>query len=698
MRRSSHCPVVEVVVARIVGNIRKGSHLHELARVACSRPHRRRSRVTDVGSGRSLPQSTAGSLSCRGARNTKTRTGFGRSITLRYSPRVVSGANESAAAQRADLVRGSTPDHDYFGLATGLLIAGVVVAGLAACFAAIPRGIDLTDESYYIVASLYPKQYLVTSTDFQLITGPLLAVVHHVWALRLIDLVALLGASILFATAFLKTSPALFGIHFRGYDRLAVGATIVAGALLPSVYTEQTPGYDQLTFWILLCNSSLLLMLAARTFPRRVEPAVWAMVGVLVWLQVLVKWPAVVAALPLLALALWRTGTRPRNMLMCALFVISGFALALIVTDIFVPVATLLDGLRKGGTVTTTYQRHGIGYLLGQYLLQLRHLTATMVRAYWYLLSAAVVGVVLCAVKRSARLMALVLAGGLCLVTPVLILIGRARGGVAPYLSIVARSSVLPAYVAFAVVAGVTAHIARRRFTVNRKVLFTCSLLLMPFLSAIGTDNYIWTNALFAATPWVAAALVLTHDAFGAVARYPLRGLAFAFSTLIAFTAVDGTWSNPYRQAPLSQDTITVTIPGPLSGLRVDPDTNSFLEAVRAQVLASSSGHDSTMVQWAEVPGALVAAGLMQPYRVWVLPGTLPAERALNASCVEGHRGVFLLELPSGPNPVVDPHALPSACEGRTWVLRTQIVVPTLVGIGVDHLELFYSAPVKPVK
>jgi hypothetical protein len=606
---------------------------------------------------------------------------------------VRSAADDSSPSPQADRVETSAADRDILGLATGLLIAGVVVAGLAACFAAIPRGIDLTDESYYILSALYPKQYLVTSSDFQLITAPVLGIVHYVWALRLINLVALLGASTFFAVSFLKTAPTLLGVHFQRSDSLAIGATIVAGALLPSVYTAQTPGYNQLTFWILLCNASVLLMLAAKRIPRSVEPAAWAAVGALLWVQILVKWPALMASLPLLALALWRMEPRPRSMRMCVLFVASGSVLALIVTGVFVPVTAVLEGLRQGGVVTTTYQRHGVGYLLWQYALQLRHLASTMVCTYWYLLAAGVIGGVLCAMKRSARAAALVLAVGLCVLTPVLILDGRARGGVAPYTTLVSRSSVLPAYVAFAVTAGLTAHVLRRRFAVNRKVLFTCSFLLMPFLSALGTDNYIWTNALFVASFWVAAALVLTSDAFGSFARYPIRGLAIALSTLIAFTAVDATWSNPYRQAPLSQDSVVVTIPGPLNGLRVDPATEQFLEAVRAQVVAPQSGKNPIMVDWAEVPGAQVAGGVEQPYRVWLLQGTEPAERTLGISCKDRDRGVFLLELPGGTNPVTDPQALPSSCQNRTWVMRSRIEVPTRVGIGNVGLELFFGAP-----
>jgi hypothetical protein len=523
-----------------------------------------------------------------------------------------------------------------------------------------------------------------------------LAVVKYVWILRLVDLFALLLASTLFALSFLRTAPTLVGARFQRSDHLVVGAAIVAGALMPSVFAPQTPGYNQITLWILLCVSSLLLLLADDRVTGSVEPVAWAVVGVLTWTQIVVKWPAVIAMLPLLALALWRKKPRSWSAPRCIAAIAVGVVLAAVLTQLLVaPLPELLRGLKSGSHDLSTYGGHSTQGLLSQYVLDLWHLGSTIMRTYWYLLLAAA-AVVLCAATRYAHGAALALGVGLCLLTPALILSGVARGGAGPNVTLESKSAVLPAYVAFALVAGATAICVRRRVPIDRRLLFLGSLLAMPLLSAAGTNNPIWFNALFTATFWVAAGLAIMSVALPKSGHYLVRGLAISFATLIAFTAVDGTWSNPYRQPRLSADTVAVTISGPLSGLQVDPSTARFLQDARSTVRNYIGSDPPTMVAWAGVPGAVVAAGLVQPMFAWVNQGTRPALWVLESSCQQGGHGVLLLELAGGPNPASDAASMPSQCSGRNWIKRPDISVPLLLAVqlGVTHLELYYAAPV----
>jgi hypothetical protein len=582
------------------------------------------------------------------------------------------------------------------GYAAGLLAAAAVAAGSIACLAAAKRGIDLTDESYYLASILHPRQYLRSSTEFQLFLGPVLAAVRYVWILRLINLVALFAASVAFALSYLLTAPSLLGARHRRSDHLAIGAALVVGALLPSMFTPQSPGYDQLTVWTLLCVSSLLVLLADKRVPRLMEPVAWGGVGVLIWMQFLVKWPAVAAIVPLLLLALFRSEPRTMSIPKSITFVTVGFVLAALVTDLYVPLNQLLIAMKLGTSAASAYGGHPVRILLWQYVLQLRHLAWTIVRSYWYLVLMAVVGTVLCSKSRFARQTAVVVGIGLCLLTPALIFSGRARGGVTPTPypnAIVIRGSVIPACTAFAVVAMATALVVRRRFPLDRRALFIGSFLSMPLLSAIGTNNYIWYNALFAATFWIAAGLALTSIAFAEFAQFPVRGLAIAFCLLIAFTAVDGTWSEPYRQVPLNEDTIAVSIPGPLNGLRVDRSMNTFLLEVRAAVLrATARGRPPSMVAWG-LPGAPLAGGAVQPVIAWVVQGSEPANWSIEKSCQDRGRGVLLLTLPGAFKPVGDPDALPSQCVGRVWVKRPPIEVPSQAQLGRDRVDVWFAAP-----
>jgi hypothetical protein len=570
-----------------------------------------------------------------------------------------------------------------------------VASGVIACLAAVHKGLDVTDESYYLLSYLHPKLYLRSSTDFQLVIAPVLSVVRYVWILRVVNLVALLSASAFFAVSFLKTAPSLFGARIRRSDRLAVGAAIVAGALMPSVYLPQTPGYNQLMVWNLLCTSSLLLLLADTRLSRAIEPVAWAAVGALTCMQLVVKWPAVAATIPLMALALWRTKPRLWSVPKCVAFSLAGLLLAALATELFVePLPSLLRGLSQGSQDLATYGGHDTGSLLWQYVLQLRHLAWTIASSYWYLLLAAIIGSSLIALRRHARTTALVLGIGLFVLAPVLVAVARARGGLTDYGDLDARGSVLPALVMFAVVAGATGVVMKRRVPTDRKVLFVGSLLAIPFLSALGTNNYLWFNALFAASFWVAAALGITSVAFDDHSHFVVRGLAVAFAMLIAFTAADGTWALPYRQPPLDADTVAITIPGPLSGLQVDPATARFLEEVRASVQVAPGPPLPILVALAGVPGADVAGGVFQPVFAWVGQGTKLAALTLEKSCEDHPRGILLLEHAGGPDPLIGSSGLPATCSDRVWAKRTSIDVPWTAQLGIGSLELYYAGPV----
>ncbi len=581
-------------------------------------------------------------------------------------------------------------------LLSGLAATAAVVAGLVVCFAAVHRGLDLTDESYYILSELHPKTYLRSFTEFQVVVGPVLSIVRYVWVLRVVKLAALVAANLFLAWAFVTTAPTLLGSRFRRVDRLAVGAAVVAGALLPSTLSPQTPGYNETTAWIVTCGSALLLLLADKRVPRAGEPVAWMAVGVLTWLQLLVKWPAAVAMAPLAVLAVVRTRPRPWSIPRSVAAVVAGLvASALVTWFVVAPLPELIRGIHRGSTALATFEGHQTGKLLRSYVSDLWDIPRTIVPSYWYLLVAAVAAGALVTTRRFARAGVAVAALGLCVLTPVLVVEKQIRGGVLPTETLLNRLSVLMLYVVLVFVSGAVATTIRsRRPPSLRKVLLVASFLMTPFLSALGTNNAIWFNAFFLAGFWVLAALAVASTAFGRQGRPLVHGFALASATLIAFMAFDGTWHHPYRQLPLSADVVTVGSDGPLSGLVVDPATATFIREVRAEVRASSGRLPPTMVVWSGIPGAVVAGRVVQPAYAWVTPYTAPALTVMATSCAEHHRGVLLVGFPTDPRLLNGTEAAPpAACETRTWIRRPNIAVPKVYGSPPGGLTVFFSPP-----
>jgi hypothetical protein len=599
---------------------------------------------------------------------------------------------------------GSECDRPGLSLLSGLLVVAAVVAGLIACFAAVRRGLDLTDESYYIVSELHAKSDLKSSSEFQLLLGPILSFVRYIWILRVVRLVGLMIANGFFAWSFLKTAPSLIGARFQPADRIAIGGAITASGLMLSVYLPQTPGYNDVTVFILACAASLFLLLADQRISDAKEPAAWATVGVLIWFQLLVKWPSLIAILPLAALAMFRSPPRPRGLLRCHAAVLSGALLAALFTQLLLaPLPDLFKGLRQGSVTATTAQgQHQVLPLLARYVDDLWNLMGSIVSNYWYLLLAAIATglLVALAAKRYARLAGIVSGLGLGLLTPVLALSGRAAGGVQPYNTFLPRSSILPLYVVFAFLAGATALIFHPNGRLPARALLVLgALLAMPLLSALGTSNHLWFNALFLSSFWVAAALAIASAVPNNYARPLVCGLTIAFATLIAFTAFDGTWLHPYRQAPLSEDAIDLTSSGPLDGLQVDPSTARFFREVRAEVNSSVGSLPPTMVVWAGVAGVALASADVQPTFAWVTQGTPLALKALVESCRDQSRGILLLTPRPIPDLVRGTYALPPVCSQRTWTTRPNIDLPTAVGgalIGGTTIRVYFARPIVP--
>jgi len=599
------------------------------------------------------------------------------------------GADNASTGHETDRVT-SESDRDVSGLVAGIVAALIVTAGAAACLAAVHRGFDLTDEGYYVLTSLHPKYYLRSSTDFQLITGPILSLVRGIWILRAVNLVALLLSSIFFAWSYLQTAPVLLGAAFHRSDRLVVGAAIASGALAPSAFLPQTPGYNQITLSILLCSAGLLLLLADGRLGHWSELCAWIGVGILMWIQFVVKWPAIVATIPFLVLAVWRATPRARGRIRCIGLIVGGGALAALFTDVVVPLRALLGGLRQGSR-DLAVTGHGPWLLLRQNAAQLWSMQLTVWRSYWFLFPIAVVGAVLCAKSRRARVVAITLGIGLCFLTPALVHHDRALGGVSPFSTLQLRASALPAYVAFCLAAGATALVVRRRVPLDRRMLYIGALLAMPLLSAVGTNNPIWFNALFGAVFWIAAGLAITSQSFAEHSPYVLRGIAIAFATLIAYMAVYGTWSDPYRQLPLSQDSVTVVLPGPAGSLQVDPATAGFIREIRSAVHHVTGAHRPLMVAWASIPGAPLAGGVLEPVFPWLVQGSVDANLSLKAGCQQRDRGILVLKLPGAPEIAKGARELPATCSGRTWVKLQGIDAPWWVA---PHLDLYYAAPV----
>ena len=573
--------------------------------------------------------------------------------------------------------RSSSGPADKLALGWGALLVGILVAAVIVGLAAVKRGLDLSDESYYVFASQHARSYLRSSTEFPLVVSPVLSLVGSVWMLRVVKLLALVAAHAFFAWCFVKTAPSLVGANFKRSDRIAIGAAIVASVLSVARFLPQSPSYNDITVGIVVTVSGLLLLLADRRVRGRVEIATWFAVGFLIWFQLLVKWPSTTALVPLAAITFFWTSPQWKRLARNAGIVLGGLAVGALVTQIFLaPVSDIFDSIRQGNADASNTLGHNESDLLSQYRRNLGDLLHVMTHHFWYLLVAAVAVGLLFRFRRLARPVAFAAAAGLVALTPLFIASGRARGGVEPLELVLPKSVILPLYVVLAILLAVAALIVRAGTRPSLRGFFILvALLVAPFLTALGTNNPIWFNASFAAAFWVAAALAICSLAHREHSRVVVHALAFAFVTLLAFSAYDGVWRRPYRQLPLAQATVQVHVGGPLNGLAMDPLTAEFVQQVRATTDAIPGAKRPFMIVWNPgVPGASLAGGLEQPLYAWLSRPSF-AVNSLVAVCQDHTRGILLLQYPNQPANIRGNPYLATSCIGRTWTQQAPISV-----------------------
>lgn len=163
-------------------------------------------------------------------------------------------------------------------------------------------GIDLTDDSFYLVWISNPFNYSVSATQFGFIYHPLYELLDgNIAALRQANILITFGLSWALGNVLLKT---VFGVQsLVSTHRLIVSASVATASMASLVFAGMwlpTPSYNSLAFQALLIAASGLLV--AEKTCSRTSIAGWILIGIGGWLAFMAK-PTTAAALGVTALA-----------------------------------------------------------------------------------------------------------------------------------------------------------------------------------------------------------------------------------------------------------------------------------------------------------------------------------------------------------------------------------------------------------
>jgi hypothetical protein len=496
---------------------------------------------------------------------------------------------------------------DNQALRGALALCGLAALGMLAIVAwAYNRGLDITDEGYYLLAYQDHQPAAGGLANFDTLTKQLLG-----WAslgapgYRLVHMLLVLASSLVLALG-LKRFTAVNGRSPLGLAGLT--AVVLVAQLGSYGFGPPTLSYNSLSSAFLLAALGLLLVHLAPADGHRSPRAqllVPAAAGLLIGLCTFTKVNAGLGAAVVFGLALCLApGSRDQRLRAVGGLALGGlvgvafyFAVAQSPSDWYDAFSRDLKG--------SSDSQHGSGDLLSDYTQSLRNLARWIVEAVALLVGGALAWRHRNRLGRNGAIAAAVVLG----VVALDLIRRRVSGGDD-------LQQALPLAYLFAVGTGIAAIVAGRSRIGRADLrwgLAVAVALLVPLVGAAGTNNDIIGQCILYLGAW-AAAVVLVADRVPTplrtvVTTCVLAGLAVASVARFA----DGYVRHPYRLGTsLFDQKVKVSVPGALDGLKLSPAAAKFvtdLDGVRRTL--HTDGRQ--MIGMYSLPGAVLALGGTAP-------------------------------------------------------------------------------------
>ena len=533
-----------------------------------------------------------------------------------------------------------------------------VVRWLGVLVANRNRGIDVSDEGYYLLAAMDPAGGSATVSDFGFYLRPLLAVSGSVGRFRMIGLLLVLGTALVAALAVRDMLGSVFDRRLTWLVAAALWVSIAASALTYYAQWLVTPSYNLLALLFAMLAATLTAAAAGRLdddIDHDISRFVLALGAVVAW-GVMIKPSAFVAVGSICATTLVFVGgmSRARRL---AIDLAGGATIGLAIHWL-ISLQWPHRDLERLSRGAEAFRR--LGSHPSDRVFETDFLRETVL---WWFLALAGAGVVL-AISwrwiREARIRQLIAAIG-ALVMMVAMLRSQAEGGS----SLLASGSGwwwlrLSALALFWTTVAVPAP--RRVY-----VLGPAIALLAP-AAALGSNNGIVRQTALVVGPLtlavlVQASLVARHRQESDLALILVPASVFVLvGSIHSFGLIDDATDDPYRLgAPLDAEFVEVTL-GSLGPVQAPPATAAYLRelgSLATEVEPEALGCFVDLT--GSTPLAAVALGADPAGLKWMsggYPGSAESAAYVieRADCLDGP--VAMLEAPGGVRSIPRPDAL----------------------------------------
>lgn len=512
------------------------------------------------------------------------------------------------------------------------------------------RGLDLIDESYYLVAISNPLKYNYTLSQFGLIYSYIFkASGYSISVLRSINITATFALAWVLAWVALNNT---FQSQAGGrLPRLVIAAALGTTSLAMLRLWLPTPSYNWLAFQALMLTAIGLLL--SRRELSLTTVFGWVLIALGGWLAFIAK-PTSAAAAAFLSF-FFLAATRRLSIGLVTV-------VALLFCSLLAATAQMLDGSFSGfvGRYSVGLERagaYGMGHTLSAILrfdtlpLDWEALKVMAIGCLAVIASASFITSANRALRAASYIFCVACAG----LTISLVL--GALGG--PYNYGLSQQLFLAA---IGLSAGLFAFVYNRRghqhpeSTRYRKDAILLAALPLAFVS--GTANNYWFMAGLVGFFWVLAGALLIRTRFISENSMALV-IPFVFGAqfITAGQILFGT-ANPYYQpGPLSSADYRIDLGGRGGVLRVAPSTGMFIEAIRKTANEAGFQADTPVIDLTgRSPGVLYVMGASstgQPWLIGNFPGMPGSNRVATevltaVPCSELARAWLLIE-PKGP-------------------------------------------------
>ena len=526
-----------------------------------------------------------------------------------------------------------------------------IIAGLGAFVMialmlwASDRGVEFTDEGYYLVSMATPDLDAPSVTQFGFVYHPLFELVGSDIA-RIRELNVLLTFGLSWVLSDLVVGHVLSGRSVARWQRLSLSAALASASLsLFGVVWILTPSYNDLALQALIIVGIGVLLVVT----ERREAWAIALIGVGGWLAFLAK-PTSAAAAGVL-IVLFALLVRKVRLILGSAAVAS----VLLVVTAFVIDGSVPEFVTRVKSGADLLAALGGGHTIGQTLrIDPLHIGQRLI---FVSLGLSVTIGLLAAATLLTRVRSRLVLVGLAILSAVTVGV-LAHGhwellGSNPF----RRMVLLSVPIAALAIVMVMARTGRCR-PARAELGVAGTLLVMPGAYVMGTNNNYWVTSGSAALFWVLAGVILlggTRELDGVVARLALIGIATEVLTAVLLVQ---SADRPYRQAdPIRANRVATQVGPDGARLKLTADFAAYVDDAREVAAGSGFKQGTPLIDLTGMSPTLVyALGGRTIGEAWMLGGYTGSEKAATTAlgyvhCADLARAWVLTE-PDGARPI----------------------------------------------